>query len=118
MLGSIQRRSRGISPAAVAAAGLALPGIPVASSAEDAAPPFARLQEIVMVPSPPLRKRNVSGAVPCLLCGKAGSDPLCCIHPSHLARHEAAGRIQTYRRGQVLFYAGNTSRSIACSRGW
>jgi CRP-like cAMP-binding protein len=51
--------------------------------------------------------RNTVSAVHCLLCGKAGPSPLCCLGPEHVARHTAAGRIQTYLRGQPIFHAGN-----------
>lgn len=51
--------------------------------------------------------RKTAVTIRCLLCGKAGPSPFCCLGPEHIARHEAAGRIQTYRRGQVIFHAGN-----------
>ena len=51
--------------------------------------------------------RKTAAAVRCLLCGKAAPSPLCCLGPQHAARHAAAGRIQTVRRGQLIFHAGN-----------
>ncbi len=67
-----------------------------------------------MISSPTTHKGTHPDRIPCLICGRPGSELLCCIQAPRLIRLESEGRVQSYGPGQVIFHAATPPLALYC----